>query len=920
MSEEQSSFFTHPSSSSLITLMQIDLPDIPLPLLPSADPEVGVDPRLDLTAVCKTYRLHAHEELNRLYATGASGGFMVEFYTHQIDRLIHYLFDATTRLYMRRNPLLQQRCAVLAVGGYGRREMNAHSDIDLQFLYEKITPYVETVCEIIPLSLTDAGFVSRPVVRTVRDCVRLADQDLTIKSALLDSRYLCGDEPLVHKFTTVLEGEIIAKNPKRFFQEKAEESRKRHHEKGGSIYMLEPDIKDGPGGLRDLHTARWLAKVKYKIGDLRELITNGVASAATLAQIDEARDFLWWLRNGLHLLERKEEDRLSFERQEQLAPTLGFAEVTEFMRCYYGHATVVSAFSQMMVDRCLETRRFYNFIGRARSRKIREGEHIVDGALEVTKAELLTSDPLNILTVFHDAQRHKVRLTDATRQLIRAALSHYAPANVAALPALREAFLTILNWKERVTPTLYEMHALGVLEWLLPEFAHLHWRTQRDLYHVYTVDEHTLHGVSELERLRNGDYKAELPLLTQVMREIDKVALLFLSMLYHDVGKGYGKEHSARGAQKVQTAAARWRLSPDDAHEWRTLVQHHLLMSHIAQHRDLAEDSVIADFARTVGTPALLKKLYLLTFADMKAVGPRVWNAWKGKLLDELYLRTLERFETGETVEEGRDARLQRRKAQLRQTLTATAAPEDVAAFLAAMPESYFLSTPEETVPGHLQLLSRFHHKQEDGIGEPYRAALLHFPEREFSELTIATNDRPGLFAIVAGVLMVNGLNIADARITTSRDGIALDVFRLSHMDRIDMVMDADTWTRTYARLGAALRGERTMEDLLRAASPPAYLHKRPARIPTEVTVDNGASPRYTVIDITAPDRMGFLFTVTYALFQLGAVIHLAKITTNVDQVLDVFYVTDNSGAKVADPDGLAHALRNQLVQMNASA
>jgi [protein-PII] uridylyltransferase len=404
------------------------------------------------------------------------------------------------------------------------------------------------------------------------------------------------------------------------------------------------------------------------------------------------------------------------------------------------------------------------------------------------------------------------------------------------------------------------------------------------------------------------------------MREIDGVESLFLAMLFHDVGKGYGHEHSERGARMVRTAAVRWQLTPDDTHEWHLLVLHHLLMSHIAQRRDLSDDMVIANFARVLRTPEVLKKLYLLTFADMKAVGPKVWNAWKGELLDELYLRTLERFETGESVEEGREARLQRCKERVSRALVAVAPPEQVGAFLTGMPESYFLSTPEEAMPGHFQLLTRFMQANGDGTTDPYRAALIHFPEREFSELTVVTHDRPGLFAMITGVLATNGLNVASARITTSQDGIALDVFRLSHIERHELVMDADTWTRVYARLGAVLRGERTMEEMLRAARPPAFLTKRHPRIPTEVTVDNTSSSRYTVIDITAPDRMGLLFTITYALFQLGLEIHVAKITTNVDQALDVFYVTDRRGAKVVDPDSLANALRNQLVSLNTNS
>jgi [protein-PII] uridylyltransferase len=892
----------------------VELPDVPLPPLPPADLEIATDPHLDLKEVSKTYRTHVHEELSKLFTAGATGHAIVERYTRQIDRLISYLFAAATQLYTRRNPRLHQRCTVFAVGGYGRAELNPYSDIDLLFLYNwKITPYVETVCETILLSLTDARFVTLPSVRSIRECVRLANQDLQVKTALLDARYLCGEEPLAREFTTALEREILGKHAERFFQDKARESQERHQRYGGSISLLEPHVKDGQGGLRDLHTAVWLAKVKFKVHSLHELIVKGVLSASTLAEVEKAREFLWRVRNGLHLLEQAEHDHLTFERQDRLVPLLGFTDVTSFMRQYYSAATTVYGFSQLMLDRCLATPRFYSFLGRPRGREIREGVRILDNTLVVTKADILTREPINVVSIFHDAQRHEVRLADATRQLIRDALAGL-PADVARTLEMRDAFSAILNWKQRVTPTLREMHALGVLEWLLPEFGHLRWRTQRDLYHVYAVDEHTLHGIAQLERLRDGDYKTELPLLTQVMRDIDKVEILFLAMLYHDVGKGYGHEHSERGAQKVLTAAARWQFTPDDTHEWHHLVRHHLLMSHIAQRRDLSDETVITKFAHTVGTPALLKKLYLLTFADMKAVGPKVWNTWKGGLLDELYLQTLERFETGELTEEGREARLQRRKERISRALLTIAPLQAIAAFLAVMPDNYFLSTPEESVSGHFRLLSRFAQRSDDSSDDPYRASLVHFPEREFSEFTIVTHDRPGLFAMLTGVLATHGLNVASARITTSREGLALDVFRLSHLDRQALVMEPDLWTRVYTHLNTVLRGERKVEDLVHAASPPAFLRKRNPRVPTEVTVDNTLSPYYTVIDVTAPDRMGLLFTLAFALFQLGVEIHLAKITTNVDQVLDVFYVTDSTGAKIAAPDSLARALRTQLV------
>jgi [protein-PII] uridylyltransferase len=886
---------------------------VELPPLPSADLEEAVDSRPNLRDISKSYHARVQDHLAQLHGSGSSGKEVVELYTWYIDRLVGYLFEAATRLYARRYTQLHQRCAVFALGGYGRGELNLYSDIDLLFLHPwKITPYVETVCETIYYSLMDAGFVVGQVVRNVPMCVRLANQDLTIKTALLDNRYLCGNETLKQEFTAAMEREIVGKHAERFFQDKAKESQDRHQKYGGAIYMLEPNLKESRGGLRDLHTAGWLAKVKYKVRELRELIPKGVLSQTSLTAVENARNFIWKVRNGLHLLAQAENDHLTFEYQDQLAPALGFADVTSFMRCYYGHATTLADFSQAMLERCLHTPRFYSFIGLPRGRTIRDGVRVVDGALVVTKAEIFTQSPINIVTIFYDAQRHNVRVSEGTRQLIRELLATAAP-DLATSEEMRDAFFAILKWKQRVAQTLREMHEVGVLEWFLPEFGRLRWRTQRDLYHVFTVDEHTLHGVAEMERLRDGVYKTELPLLTQVMREIDNVEILFLAMLFHDVGKGYGREHSERGARMVDSAAARWRLSPDDTREWYLLVLHHLFMSHIAQRRDLSDDAVIANFASVVGTPALLRKLYILTFSDMKSVGPKVWNAWKGGLLGELYLRTLERFETRESVEEGREARLARRKEQLASLLSSSGAPEQVAEFLEAMPDNYFLSTPEESVPRHLQLVQRFMRDRDANEGELYRTSLVHFPEREFSELTIVTQDRPGLFAMLTGVLAMHTLNVVSARISTSRDGVAVDVFRLSHLDRRDVVMDQDTWTRVYARLRTVLRGERTMEEMLHTVQSPSYLARRNARIVTEVTVDNDSSPYYSLIDVTAPDRMGFLFCVTYALFQLDLQIHLAKITTNVDQVLDVFYVTDRDGRKVADPKALAAALRERL-------
>jgi [protein-PII] uridylyltransferase len=884
------------------------LPDAnELPLLPTVESDDGRGLDLDyLRRITREYIERLRTRLQTSHSQGASGQEVVALCTTQIDKLIAYLFAAASYNYALRYPRLHQRCTVIAQGGYAREELNPYSDIDLLFLYHwKITPYVETVCETIFYSLLDTDFTVGHAVRSIRECVRLANRNLHVKTALLDARYLSGDKRLYHDLTVALEKEIIPKSSTHFIAEKLQESKERYRKHGGSIYLLEPYLKEGRGGLRDLHTALWLAKIKFKVKDLRELVHKGVISEGMLAEVITAQDFLWQVRNALHLLTKFHQDHLTFAHQEQVAPALGFADVTNFMHHYYRYAATAYDFCQAIAERCLETPRPYSFTGRPHGRDIREGVRIVGDTLVVTGSELFVRKPINLLTIFHDTQRHGVSLGSGTRQLIR---DHLALLPDGASAEVRQALFAILSWKKRVYDALYEMHALGVLGHLIPEFARLRWLTQRDPYHVYTVDEHSLNGIAELERLRAGEYKQDHPLLTQVMREVDKVAILFLAMLLHDVGKGYGSGHAQRGATTVQEIARRWGLDEDEASEWYTLVHLHLRMSYLAQRRDLSDDALIIDFARTVGTPAVLKKLYLLTFADMRAVGSGVWNTWKGGLLDELYRRTLEVFEKGVWVEEAHEERVARVKERLRRTLLdspSTTVLDDgelgwIEEFLDSMPANYFHVTPEESVPQHLKLLSRFARQELELDAEGFLTALEHFAEREYSEFTVVTRDRPGLFAMLAGVLAANGLNIASGRITTSYRGMALDVFRLSHLDRQELAMTPERWERVYAGLRVVLRGECRVEDVVRTARPPAFLSKRLVRLPTEVAIDNVTSRAYTVIDVSAPDHLGLLFTITHCLFSSGLVIHLAKVTTNVDQVLDVFYVTDTADKKIS--------------------
>ena len=898
-----------------------------LPELPTVDQGGG-----DLSAIAKQYLADVRGVLADRHRAGASGSAVVAAYTGAVDRLVGFLFNSATAEYTRRSVMLDHRCTVAAQGGYGRSELNPGSDIDLLVLYPwKVNAYVETVAERILYALWDAGMVVGHASRTVDACTRLAQQDLKVKTALLDARYLAGDRALYGDFEKAMEADVLKKNPAKFYREKLAESAERHGRYGDSVYLLEPQLKDGPGGLRDIHTAMWLAKVKYKVKSLRELVVKGVISDRERLEIEASQDFIFRVRNALHFLTGTHQDQLTFEFQDHIAAELGFRDdgrrnaVVDFMRTYYGHATTVRRFSDTVIERCTERSNPYRLIGRVRGREIRDGILILNRTISVSGAEVLRRTPANMVTLFGDAQRHGVQLTEGTKRLMREHLDLIGEAERHD-PAFTAPFRDILAWKHDVWETLREMHSVGVLCRLFPEFARVDRLVQRDLYHIFTVDEHSLMGIRELERLRRGAYKQLAPLLTDVMREADRAEILFLAMLFHDVGKGHGEGHPERGARYIRGIAERLRLNEDDAAQWEYLVRQHLYMSHLAQHRDTHDPRLISEFARTVGSLENLQLLYVLTFADMRAVAPKVWNNWRDMLLGELYMQTRALFEQGQLVEEEAGAHA----ARIRQRVLASVDPARRPAlerFLGSMPDSYVTTTQEPQIVAHFELMNRLREewsvRPEAEHSDLFVTTLRHVEESEYSEFTICTQDRPGLFAMITGVLTAHGMNIVGARITTSRGGIALDSFRLGHIDAREMVLEDARWERVQQVLGKVLCRELDVETLVASSRRPSILEP-PARgdVTTEVIADNEVAADYTILDVITRDRVGVLFTITHTLHRLGLVIHLAKITTQVHQVFDVFYVTDTGGEKITDADQLQRvrsAITERLAALDGS-
>jgi [protein-PII] uridylyltransferase len=856
--------------------------------------------------------------LKQQHFAGASGTEIVRALTAHADRLVAALFRHADAEHGRKMPRFHGGLTVIARGGYGRGELNPCSDIDLLFLNSwKPGPYCEIVAEIILHALWDAGLTVGHAVRNLRECQAMASVDFKEKTALLDTRFIAGDETLYADFRSMLASQVINRGQQKFFRAKLEESRARHARYGDSVYLLEPQIKEGEGGLRDLHTAMWVAKVKYKVTALDELAQRAIVSSAELNEVLAAREFLWRVRNSLHYLSGRHLDQLTFEYQDRVAPLLGFQAVDGFspsqalMRQYYVHANTIHMFAESFIARVIDETRPAAVYGRSFSRQIRPGVFIQRDLLTVGTADFFRHNPLNLVTIFADCQRHQVDLAGSTYQLVRDSLSSIDDA-ARSDPRIGKAFYGILESKTRVAQTLELMHRAGVLGALIPEFGRLYARPLQDLYHIYTVDRHSLTAVRELEELRTGRHREQAPLLTDVARDLQCPAAVYLALLLHDIGKGRGSRHHERSAELAEAIARRIGLDREKTELVVFLVHNHLLMSHIVLKRDLQDRRTVAEFARTVGAIERLKALYVLTYADMRAVAPNVYNNWRDALLGELYMRTLHELEHRDSEA----VHPQRATAVAKQAAREQLAGNDPAAierFLERMPERYFLGVGEHDIPLHFELLNalgesalKCHHK--------------HFSDLQFTEFSVVSRDQPGLFSKIAGVLTANNLNILSARIITTRDGIALDVFRVSHLEGgAPLALDEERWNRVENNLLDVLADRLNVEALV------AHAHRRPVwqqkkhapRFPTEVTVDNRASESLTVIDVFTQDRLGLLFTITHLLYKLGLDIHLARISTYADRALDVFYVSDQAGKKLADPFQLEEVRTRLLAHLS---
>ena len=843
-----------------------------------------------------------YDSLKVRHAEGASGQESVRTHARLMDDVILSL----TRLIAAdavADGLVATPQVVMALGGYGRGELHPLSDVDLMVIYDgKMSPYVQRMMQELLYSLWDLGLHVGHSLRSLDDCVAMARTDFPSRTSMQEARFLAGDRRLFARFQRVLRQEVFRRDFGQFLETTLVERDARYRKHGASPYIGEPNVKESAGGLRDMHTAMWLGEAKFGTRTLRELADKGLITPREQAAADAALTFLWRVRNELHFFSGHKNDVLTRDLQPRIAKNLGYENdatslgVERFMRDYYLHARVIHRVSKRLIARCQETlSRRGSAERRRRQQALADGLVFFDGRLHLADRDpsQLRVDPARLMKVFGHLHRLGCELSLDLERAVEDSL-HLVDDAFRRSDAVGELFLDICRSWGRVCQTFSEMHELGLLGRYLPEFGALTCLVQYDVYHKFSADQHSLLAVEHLEALAPGQ-SAESEGAAPVLSEVEKPELLMLGMLLHDIGKARGHGHVAKGIPLVRGLTARMGLPSADAAAVEFLVAHHLTMSHVAQRRDIDDPKTVTDFAAVVGDPQRLRMLYLLTYADMRAVGPGVLTPWRARILHELYTRTLDLLTGGRVAKPSRT--------QLAERLHAAAKGEvdlqAVKAHLAMMADRYLESTGVQRMAEHLRMLGE--------LGEaPVVTALFQHPDLGSSDLVVVTRDLPGLFSLIAGTLAASGVNIISAQIHTRADGIAIDTFQVNDPAG-DVVGSAAHWARSLDALRAVITGEQSVEALLARRRALGREATGPGG-PPKIALDNQLSDSATVIEVKCPDRLGLLYLITRALAGLGLDIVSARIATEIDQAFDTFYVQDREGRKLEDPDTLERA------------
>ena len=838
------------------------------------------------------YQTIAQEFENKPFASRRTA----RSYAWLTDCVVKTVFNvATTYLHPLATPTEGERIAVLAVGGYGRGEMAPKSDVDLLFLTPyKITPWAESVIEDMLYLLWDLRLKVGHSSRTVKDCIRLGGEDFTIRTALLEQRYLTGDAGLAKDLEKKLWSDLFKDSESEFIEAKLEERDTRHEKQGGQRYMVEPNVKEGKGGLRDLHTLFWIAKYIYRVKNTDDLAGAGIFLPDEFSKFVEAERFLWAVRHHLHILTNRASDQLTFDMQVEVASRMNYEDksgrraVEHFMQDFFRHATSVGDLTRIFLTKleASQQKKEPLLVGLfKRRKKIKDGYKIVHNRLAIEDETAFLSDKLNILRIFEEALRTGLLIHPDAMRLVTANLNLVDDEMRSDKEATR-IFLDLLLKHGNPERSLRRMNELGVLSTFIPEFEPIVAMMQFNMYHSYTVDEHTIQVISNLAEIERSEREEELPLSSSILKGGINRKVLYVALLLHDIGKGRDIDHSILGAQIARKVAPRLGLKPAECDTVEWLVRYHLLMSDVAQKRDLSDIRTIRGFANAVKSKERLDLLTVLTVCDIRGVGPDTWNNWKAVLLRNLYNETVIALEEGvEAVNRGNRCDVARK--ELRELLgdwsTAELKKETGRHY-----DPYWQGLQTETHATFARLLKDL---DDDDI-----AIDLHLDEgRDATRACFALQDHPGIFSRLSGALAMVGANVVDARTYTSKDGYATAVFWIQDGD--GNPFEASRLQRLEKTIMKTLLGEVVATEALKSRDK-IKKRERAFKVPTTITIDNEGSEIYTIIEVDTRDRPGLLNDLTRTLANSNVYIASAVIATYGEQVVDSFYVKDMFGLK----------------------
>ncbi|MBT9384919.1 [protein-PII] uridylyltransferase [Pseudooceanicola sp. CBS1P-1] len=786
--------------------------------------------------------------------------------------------------------------AVCAVGGYGRGEMAPQSDVDLLFLSKgKISPALEALIEAMLYMLWDLKLKVGHSSRTIRECIKLGGEDYTIRTALMENRYLAGSEALAQELNTRLWSDLFKGTETDFIEAKLKERYERHRKQGGQRYVVEPNVKEGKGGLRDLQSLYWIAKYVHAVQSVKELVQLGVFTQEEYDRFQQAEDFLWAVRCHLHLLAGRPMDQLTFDMQVQVAERMGYKDrggmraVEVFMQAYFRHANAVGELTRIflvkMEDAHVKKNPSLTKVLRRRPRK-NDLYRLEHNRLDIADEEAFFADKLNMLRIFDEALRSGMLLHPDAMRLIHANL-HTIDDRMRENPEAAKIFLGTLLKHGNPERALRRMNELGLLSAFIPEFEPIVALMQFNMYHHYTVDEHTIQVIRNLALIEHGDLAEELPIASTILKEGVNRRVLYVAMLLHDIGKGREEDHSVLGAKIARKVAPRLGLTPDECDTVEWLVRYHLLMSDMAQKRDIADPRTVRDFAKAVRTRERLDLLTVLTVCDIRGVGPDTWNNWKAALLRGLYNQTRRAMETGleelNRTHRGREARK-----NLRDRLTGWSRTD--------LDREVKRHYPPYWQGLHVDAHATFAEMLRDLPVDEIRIDLHPDEDRAATRALFTMSDHPGIFARLSGSLALVGANVVDARTYTTKDGYATAAFWIQ--DSEGKPYEVSRLPRMTQMIHKILKGELVAREAMQDRDK-IKKRERAFKVSTSVAFDNEGSEIYTIIEVDTRDRPGLLYDLTRTMASNNVQLASAVIATYGEQVVDTFYVKDMFGLKL---------------------